>query len=207
MNKLLVDNVDKVVEWLNARDERERLGILALGCVCISMLWYFMLQKPLILKRMQIQQQTASIQKQTLFLDNEANNILIQATKNATHKKLVENENEQFESLNRHFASSQGTDELVKAILNPMNPIRIMDLKNIVTVTVKPDLTKPDASKSATPDQDGYQVVFQSDYINAVTYLESLEKLPWCLSWDSLEYTVMSYPNAQVAVTLHIVSA
>lgn len=202
MNKLLVDNVDKVVKWLNARDERERLGILALGCVCISLLWYFMLQKPLILKRMQIQQQTVSVQKETRFLDNEANNIVIQAAKNATHKKLVENATEQFETLNIHFASSQGTDELVKAILNPINPIRIMDLTNVVTSTPKPNLTKP-----VTPDKDGYQVVFQSDYINAVTYLEALEKLPWCLSWDSLEYTVMSYPNAQITVTLHIVSA
>ena len=60
--------LDTLVEWMNERDERERLGLLVLGCVAISMLWYFLLQKPLILRRMQIQQQTAAVQKQILFL-------------------------------------------------------------------------------------------------------------------------------------------
>jgi MSHA biogenesis protein MshJ len=207
MNKLLLDYTNTVVKWLNEREERERVGILALGCVCFAMLWYFLLQKPLLLKRIQIQQQTVSIQKQTVFLNTEASNILTQAAKNAAKKQQVDTANQELETMNIHFASQQGTDELVKAILNPLNSIRIMDLKNIVSTTVKPDMTKTDNTKAIVPDKDGYQVTFQSDYFNTVTYLESLEKLPWCLSWDSLEYTVMSYPNAQVAIMLHIVSA
>jgi MSHA biogenesis protein MshJ len=208
MDKLFLSVITK---WLNERDERERLAILIFGCICITVLWYILVEKPLKLKRSQIQHQTADVVKQTQYLQNEANSILIHSANNARTQKNDEKENEKFVSMNIHFASPQGNDELVQSILTPINNVKIMDLQNIAIATLPPKVdTATMNSKPAVavaPQKEGYQLIFQSDFTSTVLYLNTLEKLPWCLSWDSLEYTVLTYPNAQVEVTLHIVSA
>jgi hypothetical protein len=186
MDKRLSD----LINWLNEREERERIAILVGSCIIISMLWYLFLEKPLILSRLRIHHQIESLQKQTLFFRNEANGILIHTGALKQQEKTNVQENAEFQTLNIHFASPEGNNELVKAILAP--------------APAKPDATPKPA---AAPSKDGYQVIFESDFMNTLAYLKALEKLPWCLSWDSLEYSVMTYPTASVAVTLHIVSA
>jgi MSHA biogenesis protein MshJ len=204
MDKRLSD----LINWLNEREERERIAILVGSCIIISMLWYLFLEKPLILSRLRIHHQIESLQKQTLFFRNEANGILIHTGALKQQEKTNVQENAEFQTLNIHFASPEGNNELVKAILAPLHSVKIMDLKSIIAAVPAPAPAKPDATPkpAAAPSKDGYQVIFESDFMNTLAYLKALEKLPWCLSWDSLEYTVETYPTASVAVTLHLVS-
>jgi hypothetical protein len=211
--------LNELVIWLNAREERERIAILAGSCIIFSMLWYLVFEKPLMLDRLSIQQQTVRVQKQTLLLQNESNGILINTAKAKQQEKTNVQENAKFQTLNLHFASPEGNDTLVKAILSPVKSVKIMDLKSITAAApeqVKPVNAKLSAAATTTtttitapvaPTKDGFQIVFESDYMNTLAYLNALEKLPWCLSWDSLEYSVKTYPIASVVVSLHIVSA
>ncbi len=209
MDKRLED----LINWLNARNERERIIILAGSCVLFAMFWYLFLEKPLILSRLRIQHQIETLQKQTVFLKNEADTIVIRTAQAKQQDQSNTQENAKFQTLNIHFASPEGNDELVKAILNPQNSVKLMALKSIVTAApatpptsapAKPELTP---KVVAAPTRDGYQVIFESNFMSTLAYLKALEKLPWCLSWDSLEYTVKTYPTASVVVSLHIVSA
>jgi hypothetical protein len=142
---------------------------------------------------------------------------MINTVKAKQDEKTNAQENAKFQTLNLHFASPEGNDTLVKAILTPIKSVKIMDLKSIAAAApeqVKPTNAKLTATTTTTttaapvvPTDDGFQIVFESDFMNTIAYLNALEKLPWCLSWDSLEYTVKTYPIALVVVSLHIVSA
>lgn len=205
MDKRLNDLID----WLNARLERERIIILAGSCVVFAIFWYVFLEKPLILSRVRIQHQIETLQKQTLFFKNEANSIIIRTSQAKQQENANTEENAKFQTLNLHFASQEGYDEVIKAILSPLHSVKLMEVKSIVgeaPVAPKPDTSGKPAPPPAPPVKDGYQVIFESDFMNTLAYLKGLEKLPWCLSWDSLEYTVETYPTASVAVTLHLVS-
>ena len=205
MDKRLNDLID----WLNAREERERIIILGGSCILFAMFWYLFLEKPLILSRVRIQHQIETLQKQTQFLKNEANSIIIRTAQAKQQEQTNTQENAKFQTLNIRFASPEGYDDVVKAILSPLHSVKLMEVKSIVgeaPVAAKPDNSSKPAAPPVAPVKDGYQIIFESDFINTLAYLKGLEKLPWCLSWDSLEYTVGTYPTASVAVTLHLVS-
>jgi hypothetical protein len=207
-------HIELIKSWVSARTHRERVGILLLGWAAIYILWYLIIEKPLNQSRLATQHQTEAMRKQAAFFDNESNNVLNEAAKSAKDKQRSLEQQKQFESLNIQFASPLGNDTLLKAILTPFNKIKFISL------TKTPENAAPTAqgvvtiaattAKPATVNQDDkgiYQLIFHSDYLDTLSYLEQLEKLPWCLSWDSLEYKTLEYPDAEVTVNLHIVSA
>jgi hypothetical protein len=205
-------NIEFVIKWMNARDKRERIGLLVLGCLFITLLWYLFLEKPINIARVAIQQETISVQKQIAFYNNEANNILLQSAKTEQQKKFYRASSAKFNSLNIHFASPQGRDRIINSILHPHRNIQIVSLKNVAVARPKPVSTgklTPDTTTKVAPDtqDEGYELVFQSDFLSTVSFLQKLENLQWCLSWDSLEYIVQTYPTAEITVDLHVVSA
>lgn len=54
--------------------------------------------------------------------------------------------------------------------------------------------------------EQGVTVAFDSNYAATYNYLQSLESLKWMIFWDELKYTVTTYPNAEVRLTVHTVS-
>jgi hypothetical protein len=203
-----------LIKWLNERDKRERLGLLVLGCLFITLLWYLLLEKPLNHSRLATQQETLSLQKEIAFYNSEANNILLQSAKNEQQRKYYSASSAKFSALNIHFASPQGRDFIINSILNPHPNIQIISLKNVPVEKTK---TIPVPGKLNAPitdippiiarvtEDEGYELVFNSDFISTVHFLEKMENLQWCLSWDSLEYAVQTYPAAEITVALHVV--
>ncbi|HEC19491.1 MAG TPA: hypothetical protein ENI97_09115 [Gammaproteobacteria bacterium] len=52
----------------------------------------------------------------------------------------------------------------------------------------------------------GLRIVFEGDYFKTLKYLRALEAMPWRLYWDNVEYQVLEYPKARVAITVHTLS-
>lgn len=69
-----------------------------------------------------------------------------------------------------------------------------------------PVIDKADAAKVVpeTIYQHELEVKFQADYFSTILYVSRLEKLPWHVYWDSLNYKVLTYPVAEVTLKFHI---
>jgi MSHA biogenesis protein MshJ len=52
----------------------------------------------------------------------------------------------------------------------------------------------------------GMRIVFEGDFFRTLAYLKALEALPWRFYWDNVEYQVLDYPRARVAITVHTLS-
>ncbi len=50
-------------------------------------------------------------------------------------------------------------------------------------------------------------IEFSGDYFETIRYLQYLDQLPWFLSFDSLQYKVDEYPNANVKVAITVLGA
>jgi hypothetical protein len=96
------------------------------------------------------------------------------------------------------WASSSDIDEIIKAILNIKHNVQFVSLRT-TTASEATALGVP-------PTGNTLELVFNSSYFDTIAYLEQLEKIPWCLSWDNIEYKVTTYPQATVTVHLSIVS-
>lgn len=53
----------------------------------------------------------------------------------------------------------------------------------------------------------GLELELRADYLSTLRFLETLERLPWRLLWDELEYRLESHPEARVNVRLSTLSA
>jgi len=52
----------------------------------------------------------------------------------------------------------------------------------------------------------GVRVEFEGDFYATLRYLQALEAMPWRFYWDSVDYQVLDYPTARVAITVHTLS-
>jgi hypothetical protein len=179
-------------DWLKIRTHRERIVLLFVGWACIYLFWNWIWAKPLAIRQIQLTQEIQSLQTQITQLEQQEATILL-AAKNPSKILTVHTKTTEQKPLN-NGSTIQAMHPLIKSILNQQANIKFLNL-TIVPVVVAKD--SAEAGKNL-------QLGFNSDYFNTIIYLNQLEKLPWCLSWDSLEYKVINYPQAEVVVTLHI---
>lgn len=49
-------------------------------------------------------------------------------------------------------------------------------------------------------------LTLQGDYFSTLNYLKALENLPWRIHWDSIDYTVKNYPQAETRIQVYTLS-
>jgi hypothetical protein len=188
---------DTLQRWLSMRSHRERISILIIGLIVIYFFWYVGLQKPLRLERQHIHQQSQALKAQIEIFKKESEKV----TKEAEARAVKQRQSQEARgALNTkvEWASSSDIDEIIKAILNIKHNVQFVSLRTT---------TASEATVlSAPPTGNTLELVFNSSYFDTIAYLEQLEKIPWCLSWDNIEYKVTTYPQATVTVHLSIVS-
>jgi MSHA biogenesis protein MshJ len=176
--------------WLSMRSHRERICILIIGWFTIYFFWYHALQKPLKLQRQHIEQQVQALKAQIKIFQMESDKV----TKEAEVKVAKQQQSKQSQRASKiELATSSDSDEIIKEILSIQRNVQFVSLKS--NASTDPVATNQTAAKAL-------ELIFNSNYFDTIAYLEQLEKIPWCLSWDSLSYKVTTYPMA--AVTVHV---
>lgn len=63
------------------------------------------------------------------------------------------------------------------------------------------------ANAAATLYRHGVRVEVEGRYADLVSYLQSLERLPWSVMWDEVQLSVEKHPNARLSIVLYTLSA
>jgi MSHA biogenesis protein MshJ len=181
---------DTLQRWLSMRPHWERICILIIGWVAIYFLWYNALQKPLKVERQHIAQQSQALKAQIKIFQTESEKVTREAEARATKQRLSK---QTMVNSKVELASSSDSDEIIREILKMQRNVQFVSLKT--NASADSTVTNQAAAKLLA-------LTFNSNYTDTVTYLEQLEKIPWCLVWESLDYKVTTYPIA--AVSLHL---
>ena len=190
----------RLQKWLEARAHQERVLLLLLAFTCIYLFFKFVFLKPIATKRTQLQQQIQVVNNQiTIYKASieKLQHLADVSTKNA--KTLEEESLGQGVKTVLRMPLPNDKGHIMEAILAPAKNIIFTDFKsNALASEAKPD------KQPNTSVKQNVQITFQSNYFDTINYLAILEKLPWCLAWDSLEYKVINYPVASVVIILNI---
>jgi hypothetical protein len=189
--------------WLNTRKNSERIFILLLGCAVIYLFWYLFLEKDVVQTRRSVNQQLEAQQKQLTIFQREITHVTKEGVKTAERQKLTAEQLKNNPLPVIEYATSGDNDQIIKAILLPQNNIKFISLK---TTPVTAPVKTPNDKSPAVNMKNTLEMAFNSNYFATIAYLTQLEKLPWCLSWDNLNYKVGKYPDATVVINLHIVN-
>jgi MSHA biogenesis protein MshJ len=107
--------------------------------------------------------------------------------------------------------------EVLRSVINQINNLTLTNLKGLgssplVAVTeAKPSPeteagTEADNQYGSAAFKHGLQIRLRGDYLTTLEYLRRMEKLQWRVFWDSLEFRVGEYPDAESVLTIYTLS-
>jgi hypothetical protein len=198
MSKIPFESHYRVFEkWLSVRPQRDRIILLLAGYVVIYGFWHLVWQQPLQIERAHLQQEAQADKAQIAVFEAETNKVLKAAAVRAEKQQRLMAAHARTHKI--ATANASESDQIIKDILSTPSNVRIVSLKTNEALEMTALGNRSDGSN--------LELVFNSNYFDTMAYLQELEKIPWCLSWDAMEYKVMNHPDANITVTLSIVSA
>jgi MSHA biogenesis protein MshJ len=212
MNK----QIELTKEWILKRSKRQQIGLFLLSLVLIYYFFHSVLIQSVINRQNILRQQIIDVKSQESALQQQLG--MIKKIINSPEFKSVLNQQKQLQVQGKNvkktianftpiFVAESDFSKLTKDILSQID-------KNIILVSLKefPDQSwnAPEVNKSVIAvkniNEHKLTIEFRANYFATIAYLNRLEKLPWHLYWDSLEYKVIKYPEANVIIQIYVLS-
>jgi MSHA biogenesis protein MshJ len=109
---------------------------------------------------------------------------------------------------------------LLEHLLRGNGKLKLLSLRTLPVSGLNEVLTKPAAAEpkpaagaaAAVPKprellyRHGVEMVLQGSYLDMISYMDALEKLPVQLFWGKAQLDAQQYPNAQLTLTLYTLS-
>jgi MSHA biogenesis protein MshJ len=211
--------IKDIPAWFSQRSPRDQLYLFLLGLVIIYLTFSRIFLHPLTQKITTLTEQMSTLKDQKTATEQQINT-LQQAIQNPLLLQMINEEKrlnanlaiiqQQLKQFKPRLTTSTRMAQLTNDILKQQGG-RIA-IRSIIEMPVEPllqaDIDKTNPAELVTADiySHGLQIEFQSDFFSAIDYLKRLERLPWALYWDNLEYKVINYPLADIVIKLHILS-
>lgn len=184
------------VEWLNAHDFRDQCILLLISFAAIYIISDALFNQPLVKQNRQLIEKMSAEKKETETLLGQIS-LIAKVVNNHAYKKLS--------PTGMFFHPAESVSRLTSDIINQKSPdIVLVNLKNLADQPWNIP-GEPQTSPSMIT-QHTIQLDFLGNYFSSIDYLARLEKLPWHVYWDTLEYKVLKYPQAEVIVKLYVLS-
>jgi MSHA biogenesis protein MshJ len=203
------------LEQLRARiDEfslRERaLLFLSLLAVLLTA-WQSLLMDPAEAEQKKLLERIGILQREVEMLDNQTQDLLAARTADPDDANRRA-EKELRAALAELDTRIQGT---VEGLVEPKQMAQMLEdvltrnpglkLKAVRSLAAAP-LVAAEQGMSGTVYQHGLRLELQGSYLDTITYLRALQKLPRAIYWDEVRVVMDKYPTARITITVHTLS-
>ncbi len=198
-------------ERFSALKEREKYTAF-IGALLLA-LWLFMLQLlvPAFEELRKVEQQIASAtmtvqqQSNTLIALQQQAGVDIDANYKVELESLQHQEQElqqQISKLTSYFIGSERMASVLQDVLKSSNNVK---MKSVIAKPPVPlTFSEQGTDNKAVIYQHSTVVVLTGNYFALAAVLERLDTLSWSLGWQSIDYKVTEYPDAEL--TLHLLT-
>jgi MSHA biogenesis protein MshJ len=215
----MLEPLKKIQERIDARIMRERVLIFLTLLAIIFMLWNFA-QSPFDKKMQETRTQLDSLAAQRAALQTQISSTTQLLLNNPNKEK-----NEQIEQLEDDIRRLENqllgvSQNLVKAdqlplalqeVLQKTDQVTLLEVKTLPAQELQ--LVAVDGSTAGAEENNAgvFQHVVElrvkGSFNQVVQLLVSLERLSWRFYWQSLDYTVEQYPNAEIKLRVYTLSS
>ncbi len=205
----------KTCDYINARNQRERLIILlvvvALAFLLVDTIWL----GSALDRRQQLHGRLDSI-----VLANRESSSQVEAINSAVAASAARQKNDKealqarLSALDEKLASTASgfipadlMPEVLETVLRQQSGVGLVALENIAPVVVNRNGEQVDAGvESEQLYRHGVTLKLSGGYLAMMEYLQKLEALPWYLDWRSMHYQVDEYPNGLLELEVYTYS-
>jgi len=103
--------------------------------------------------------------------------------------------------------------ELLHNLLLQTHGLKLLELNNEPVKIIT--LDSENNSATSTNNEPSHSLLYKhattiklsGNYQQLYHYLQTIERSKWSLYWDALDYRVISYPNAEITISVHTISS
>lgn len=195
----------------NQLTQRERIVVLLSSAFVLVFVLYLLGIEGALQQRARERQAIRQLNQDKLNLTNQ-----ITALKVALTKDPNEGIRNTLQQLQEKIAlQEQRLGELTVDLVSPAQVLPVLQQLlaktgkvRLLALTSKPPL--PLLQHPERPDlglfKHGIELHVKGSYFEVYTFIQAIEQLPWRFYWQSLNYKVVQYPNAEVRIELYTLS-
>jgi len=201
---------EMVQTLVNSRTQRERILLLVTGGAFVVSVIYSLLITPVNQQLANVQeeklnltQQYEATHNQLLVLQGGANKGLAKSNAQLQLEELLEKRNESLLKFKSKIVPPTRIPYLLESMLRDLSNLKLVSLE---TLERAPFNSSKESNDSSALYKHRVRITFTGEYINMLRYLKRVEKLPFPIGWESLEYKITRFPQAQIVLTIYLLS-
>ncbi len=216
--------VRPLVERLDQMSLRERGMIFSVGVALIYCLWQTLLMDPLLAHTRAAEQRLNGARDKILAVDQAgfavAQDPAVAAlVRNRALKHRLEGLDAELASAAQGYVSPARMTDMLREMLAGQQGLRLISLMNLPVESLSrlqkaaaagPGAAAPVDADDKSADQGPFlhpvEMMVEGDYASIVSYLHSLERLPYQIHWQRVELIAAQYPNNRVRIVIGALS-
>lgn len=211
-----------LMEKIDSRILRERVLIFVTLLALIFLLWNFLVQagfdrerKALQAQQTQIATEQKSVESQVTALTMTMANdpaILKQNEINELSVVITEIES-RLAGLSQGLISAEQLPKVLEEVLLRTASVKLLQVRTLAATELQLAATNPVESTAANSTsgagvfKHGVLIRLAGSYTQLIQLMKELENLEWKFYWESLDYTVKQYPNAEIEIRVFTLSS
>jgi MSHA biogenesis protein MshJ len=225
---------EQFIKWqeaIDARVIRERVLIFLCMLAAVFMLWSFVIQAPFDKKKSELQAKIAAAEAEQKNLQAQVTALtqgLLNDPARAKHAQISQLEsdiagvNSQLQSASQSLIKAEQLPLALQSVLQKTQQLTLLEVKTLPAIElqltqlaenanpVAPSSAKPQAqpkTQNAGVFMHTVEIKLTGRYSEVVGLLKSLEQLPWRFYWQTLDYKVVQYPEAEILLRVYTLSS
>lgn len=228
----MIETLKQWQEKIDARVMRERALIFLSFLALIFMVWNFLIQAHFDAAAADMNEQLASLAKERTTLNTQiatATQVLLNDPNKEKKEQIAQlqtdlsNVQNQLQSVSQSLIKAEELPRALEEVLQKTSQLNLLEVNTLparelqlVEESASVDDNKSGKDKRNAGDADAnsagvYEHVVEirvaGNFMQVVKFLLALEQLPWRFYWQSLDYKVVQYPNAEVKLRVYTLSA
>ena len=207
----MTNSLEPLQQRFDGLNQREKLITVGTAIVLLWAVWDNLINQPMNTTLTRLKTEISTLENtllgqqqliQQMSTGNDPQKLKQQQL--STLQESVRNMQQQLGTGDKKFVPPQHMANALRDMLKQQGNLKLIQLE---TLPASPfGESKQQDQPPVRVYQHAMKLTLQGDYFSTLTYLKSLENLPWRIHWDSIDYQVKEYPQAETRIQVYTLS-
>lgn len=213
----------KIFEQIDGRILRERVLIFLTLLVLVFVVWNFVVQAKFDRERKSLQAEAGKVTTEQRVLESHINTLTMSMASDPAITKAkeissltasVSKMEERLSGLSQGLISAEQLPKALEDVLHRTASVKLLQVRTLAATELQLTSVKSDPAGATKPEVRGAGVYKHAvlirvagNYSQLIQLMTEIEALQWKFYWESLDYTVKEYPNAEIEIRVFTLSS
>lgn len=207
------------IQAYNRRNQRERILLSAAALTVIFVVWFNLFMEPVSKVNAQLIKQRQTLQKNISGLQQQQAQLLLTKSKDPNAQLLqrqqklsgeIARTNKILKEKLRGLIEPKQMAKVLEHVLHKNKQLRLIKIQSLpvqdIILNNNEESNNANESTQVKIYKHGIRIEFEGNYLDALTYLNTLKTLPWEIYWESVSLQLQQYPLSRVIIVVNTVS-